>query len=74
MNKQTKMTFTIIASIALTAGWNTIHNEDKKDLFDIVLDNIEALAQYENNSEKHSAYKFDSVLNKNICNGPGSSC
>lgn len=64
---------TIIATIAVISAWNISRNSHTVSLSDLALDNIEALASGEN-SEKHSSYHYNSVLDKNICNGPGSSC
>lgn len=64
---------TIIVTTAIISAWNINKNSHTVSLSDLAFDNIEALASGEN-SEKHSSYHYDSVLNKNICNGPGSSC
>lgn len=65
--------FTIIATTVIISAWNINRNSHTVSLSDLALDNIEALASGEG-SENHSSYHYDPVLNKNICNGPGSSC
>lgn len=63
-----------IAALSLATAWNVYQSQIADDFSTLLLDNIEALASGEGGSEYHSSYHYDSVLNKNICNGPGSSC
>lgn len=63
-----------IVAIAVGAAWNMYQNQTVDNLSTLLLDNIEALASGEGGGEYHSSYHYDPVLNKNICNGPGSSC
>ncbi|WP_455627970.1 NVEALA domain-containing protein [Parabacteroides chinchillae] len=64
----------LVAVSAITiAGWYFIQNSEVK-LSDLTLDNIEALAGGESGSEYHSAFKYNPILDRNICNGPGNAC
>ncbi|WP_301704318.1 NVEALA domain-containing protein [uncultured Parabacteroides sp.] len=73
-----KKIFGVIAFgvIAAAAGWNYQQNKQEVELSDLALENVEALAQQAEggNGEHHRAYTYNSVLNKNICLGPGSAC
>ena len=39
----------LIAAMAITAGWNFCQSQNEMELSDLVLANVEALAQYEDN-------------------------
>ena len=46
----------IVAVIALGAGWNVMQSENEKDLSDLILANVEALANSETGGGKRVCY------------------